>query len=282
MKTIGLIGGNDIAKYTIADKLWDKVSEVSKYDFDFRIIPISEKKKVVKFLKKFKEDEDFLGFNVALPWKYEIAKLVNDNSGIINTVFKKDNQIRAINTDVYGVEFPLLKRRELRKGMDILILGAGGAGTATAKYLIDKYDVNVYLYDVKQIHNSSCSTMLNYKDISSNTYDIIVNATPLGKYYLDKKISEFSSPLNLSLLKEISKKSTIVFEMNYLPKKTLLLEMASNLGLCIIPGYEMLTYQALESFSYYFQTKINQEETESVLESINSIINNTENQIYFM
>lgn len=90
-----------------------------------------------------------------------------------------------------------------------------------------------------------------YHELLSHKYDVIINTTPVGKYYLNTPPVMFCFPLGISMLKRITKSESIVQEMNYFPLKTELLTFALNLKLRVISGTEMLMNQALESFKKY-------------------------------
>ena len=189
----GLIGGKDIAKYTIADVLWQKMSEMSGVDFEFKIITIETFTDLCKFYWSYCENSVFKGFNVALPWKTDIIKLVNfvdeksREYNSVNVVYKKGQKILSSNTDIIGIERSLLNITDLN-GKKILIIGGGGAGLPTSIYLFKKHGCVVHIFDIRDVKNIPPSVIKfnNRKDIECNTYDIIINATPVGKYFLNE------------------------------------------------------------------------------------------------
>ncbi len=256
---VGLLGGVNIAKYSIADVLWKKMSELSNIKFSFKFIAIENFTDLCRFYWSFYESKDLIGFNVALPWKVDIVNLVDqvdEDSRIfnsVNVVYKKNKEIRSANTDVIGMEKALLGVISNISSKKILILGAGGAGLPTAIYLHEKYRCVVHIYDVCESLNipESIIKLKDRCDIGDYVYDVIINATPIGKYYFDKVPNEFSLPLSIDLVKKITHKDSVIQEMNYFPLYTQLLKFAKLNSLVVVSGVDMLVYQALETFKLY-------------------------------
>jgi len=268
MYKVGLIGGFDIRRYTVADKLWALISEYTDINFNFEIFPLHDKLKLDHFFyNTYLKDENFIGFNVALPWKSEISARVDKNLiqeslydiSISNTVFKRDNLIFGTNTDILGVyrSFSSVNIPNHGGKKTVLILGSGGAGYPTAIFLSRLPAFKIYIYDNNVFHEDKYSITRHnsLKDLKKIKYDLIINATPLGKLYLDSPVQEFASPLDLFILKEIIYDNTILQEMNYFPYNTFFLQLGNCLGLETIHGLDMLIHQALGSFSYYFNTE---------------------------
>lgn len=282
----GLIGGKDIKKYTIADLVWKKISEKSGLAFDFEIIPIDNFVDLCKFYWNFSENQDFIGFNIALPWKTDILKLLSNDLGVtsefkaINVLYKKDG-VCVSNTDVIGLEKSLLDVTNINK-KDILILGGGGAGLPTAEYLSGKYDCNIFIYDIKKIEHVSrkINILQKYDDIVKNKYDIIINATPIGKYYFDTQVDSFATPIGLEELNIIVKESTVIQEMNYFPHMSQLLKYGKSRNLKVVSGVNMLIYQALESFRLYTDRELNSESIKNLFNEIIEIAIKKEHELF--
>lgn len=287
MYKLGLIGGASVLSYSIADSVWSIISDTANLQFKFQMIPISTKKDLKNFYKSFISDPAFIGFNIAYPWKTEFSRYVdtldtNSEQNIINTVYKNKGLVIGANTDSLGIIRGLKSLGASLYTEKVLILGAGGAGLACAHYLHSLYDVEVYVYDIKKSKEDTDTglyIMSTLTDVATRKYDIIINATPHGKYHFDTVIPSFNSPLDFNYIKTISNPTTILQEMNYLPEATLFLQMGQALGLQTIPGSIMLVYQALESFERYFGIKLSQDKIDLIITAVQLQINTIENKI---
>lgn len=278
-----LVGGENLKKYTIADFLWNKISSISGLEFDFEIVELDTVKDACSYYREFLEIDDLRGFNVARPWKNFFLTLIpeaNSNFLLINTVFKSGRKILVNNTDILGIEKSLSTVINLNR-QKILILGCGGAGSATAQYLYEKYKAKVYYFDIDQSikHPSGCVQLFTYNDIKNDIYDIIINATTVGKYYFDTPPKVFSTPLDWNILKSITKKGTILQEMNYLPYKTLFLQIGEALNLSTIGGSEMLVRQALESFTNYTGIILSEVNTNKLIKDVNHYLSDKSKEL---
>jgi shikimate 5-dehydrogenase len=275
MNKLALVGGSEIAKYTVADIMWKHIADVSGVDFSFEIIALATEQETSKFYESYIGDESFIGFNVALPWKQQFGKYVaGEESGnppsIINTVYKRSHTVHGLNTDPIGIARGLSGYS--LQGKNVLILGAGGGGQSTAHHLTRELGATVYMHDI--VDNSAA-----FAEVQAQKYDLIINATPLGKFYFDQPIEAFSSPVDIVTLKKISHHDTIMQEMNYFPLRTFFLQLGEVLGLRTVSGEQMLVYQALESFRHYFAKEIKSQQAQAVIERMQKHIQEQESAI---
>lgn len=274
MNKLFLIGGNGLNKYSVADQLWKVINTFSDIKFDFSMLEIHSEKDLEGFVHGFKNDSNIIGFNVALPWKRIISKYIDffDYGDafpkVLNTVYKENSKIHGNNTDIIGVQKSLtFSGFDIGSINSILILGMGGVGLALSTFF-SNLSKKVYCYDINSfdtLHSKNIKILKNLNDIEKVKYDLIINATPLGKYYFNSIISEFSSPINVKILQNISQKDTILQEMNYFPEKTPFLELGELLHLKIVPGVLVLIFQALASYELYFKQRLNENVIYSIL-----------------
>lgn len=288
MNKIALIGGKDLKKYSIANVLWDIINRVSnRIEFNFSMYELVTSDDLGLFFEMYKSNEDFIGFNVALPWKSEIIKFLDlvdfahDFPLIVNTVYKTANIVHGDNTDILGIKNALLfSGVRLNTIKKVLVLGLGGAGMATAIYF-SKLGKKVYGYDLTtkpRTKDIVLSKSLN--EVAATRYDLVINATPVGKYFFDKVPESFESPLSFSMLKNITREATIIQEMNYFPGRTSLLEMGEQLGLKTISGILMLVFQAIESYQRYFNVKLSDMQVNSILEEMVQYVSDKEKLVF--
>lgn len=274
MNKLLLIGGKGLTNYSVADLLWKSINNLSDVKFNFSMLEVESEKDLMKFISKFNNDIDIIGFNVALPWKSVICKYVDtfDHNNIfpkiLNTVYKKNNKIHGSNTDIIGAQKSLtFSGCDIQNVNSILILGIGGVGFALSIFY-SNLSKKVYCYDINSFNTprrKNIKILKNLNDVEKIKYDLIINATPLGKYYFNNIIQEFSSPINVRILRNISKKDTILQEINYFPEKTFFLELGEMLNLKIVPGILVLIFQAFASYELYFNCKLNENLIYSIL-----------------
>ena len=216
----------------------------------------------VKFLKR----ENYSGFNVTIPLKLPISLFVQevdkyaDIAGAINTVkINSDKTLKGYNTDASGFKRAIPDDIVL-KGCSVALLGTGGASRAAVLALsecgvdyIGVYTRNIpnamdymgYMrrkfpqitFDVFQIDQ--------VRDLSK--YNMLVNTTPIGM----QGRSADMTPIEKEVLKTMGENS-VVYDVIYNPKKTILLKTAEDLGFKTINGLDMLIYQAQSAQEIWF------------------------------
>lgn len=212
---------------------------------------------------KFLKSNDYSGFNVTIPLKVPMSLFLDhvdksaDISGSVNTIkILKDRTFHGFNTDVYGFQqaIPEIIQKEL-KNANVSILGTGGASRAAAVALIELGVKQINLFSRNIINSSDIVNYLRktYPEIVFKLYQnsstgelfnsaMIVNTTPIGM----KGNSADKMPLNLEVLSNLAK-DTMIFDVIYNPRQTLLLQKAKEFGLQTINGLDMLIYQAAKA-----------------------------------
>ena len=210
-------------------KLWNKVYK--KINSKCRMYPADVSVKNLKNLIKYlKVDSNFKGGSIAVPYKEEILKYLDEvdlsakRIGSVNTIVKKKEKLIGFNTDYYGA-LSTIKNMNIKK--NILIFGAGGASKAVILALMKKFkNCNYYFYNrhlakfnflKKFPYKKKIKILNNLNEVKIiNNIDLIVNTSSVGfnswikknggSYYL-----KFFSPLtkidNLKLNKEKNLKS---------------------------------------------------------------------------
>ncbi len=261
----GLIGGEDIEKYSIADRIWSIILSQHDTISYFSYYPTVKKSDVCRLLEKVRSSE-IEGFNVALPWKSAVAEYcdfkspVVEMTGFANVVYSESGKLIADNTD--GVGF-IAGLKKIPKSA--LIYGAGGAGVVLA-YELSNLGSSVTIVDVdneKIIYfNEKCANWQNADlviardsdSIELTSFEMVVNATPLGKKNHVSSESSVSynnqSPIPSGHISAF-KKGTLFAEMNYYPLKTKFIDDAESHGMEIQFGIVMLFHQAAKTYELY-------------------------------
>ncbi len=190
------------------------------------------------------------GLSITMPYKQAIIPHLDNTDahtakiGACNTVVRaQDGKLYGFNTDAAGVVRPLQQRIELEKAK-ILVLGAGGAARA-AVYGLKERGAEVYILNrsvepAQKLARSARARLLKRADLKKLSFDVIVNATPVGMG------NTRESPLNANEIK-----ARYVFDMVYDPPETKLLKLAKEAGSQVIPGIEMFVQQAARQFEIW-------------------------------
>jgi shikimate dehydrogenase len=201
------------------------------------------------------------GFNVTMPHKVNVLNYVEHCDKIVelvgaaNTVSNEEGKFCAYNTDVAGFIRPLRERKIGFNGIEVLILGAGGAARAVVVALSgEKGIANINIFNRNTDRSTNLANLvkklgLNANIISNNDIqkiasksDLIINTTPLGMSNEE------------SLIKSASiSKNSIVYDVVYKPINTKLIENAKTAGAQVVYGYEMLLEQATASFKIWLK-----------------------------
>jgi 3-dehydroquinate dehydratase/shikimate dehydrogenase len=190
------------------------------------------------------------GLSITMPYKEAILEhLDNTDShtskiGACNTVVRaQDGKLYGFNTDTAGVVRPLEQRLAL-EGARVLVLGAGGAARAAVFGLKERgsevFILNRSAAPAQKLARQAKARTLKRPDLKKLTFDVIVNATPVGM------ANPRETPLN-----EIEIHAKYVFDMVYDPSETRFLKAAKDRGAQIIPGIEMFVHQAARQFEIW-------------------------------
>lgn len=216
----------------------------------------------IKYLKA----NGYKGFNVTIPLKLPISLFVNevdnyaDLARAVNTVYiDADKSLKAYNTDVAGFKRAIPKDFDLL-GKKVAILGTGGAAHAVCVALTE-CKVKEIAFFTRNIPNSI--ELMNYvrrkfPSIEFSVYQIenirsleefsmLVNTTPIGML---GKAGDMS-PVEFRALQTL-KSDSLVYDVIYNPKKTILIKDAQKLGLRTVSGLDMLIFQAVMAQKIWF------------------------------
>ncbi|MBP7280855.1 MAG: shikimate dehydrogenase [Leptospiraceae bacterium] len=233
---------------------------------------VLEKEKPTRSLLLGKETISLSGLSVTIPhkeWAFKVADNVDEaskNMKASNTLVRFESKISAYNTDGYGAVRSIEEYKknffESKNSGDILILGSGGSakgisyslvkrGLSSSKIVIAARNQKTGKGLVK-ILNSLENGIAEYSSLDtiekdSKRFSLIINTTPVGmKGKTDSQI----------ITDKFFLKSQTLFDIVYNPLETPLVKMAKKNGAKIIPGYEMLLYQAMEQFRLFAQIQV--------------------------
>ena len=201
----------------------------------------------------------FAGVNVTHPYKQEAVGFLDDMSeearavGAVNTIVFKDGRRVGHNTDLSG--FAESFRRSMgRERMDrVLLVGAGGAGSAVANALLDCGVGTLLVADTNRAGAETLVAALQGRfgqdraavaqnaEVEVLEADGIVNATPVGM------ADHPGTPLPVDLLDS----RHWVIDIIYFPMQTEFVKAATAAGCRVATGAGMALFQAVKAFELF-------------------------------
>jgi shikimate dehydrogenase len=245
IKKFGLIGRNidySFSRSYFTDKFnsSEKHSNCEYINFDIQSI------NQVNFIFSQK---NLFGLNVTIPYKEDIINYLDEvddlanEIGAVNTICFENQKKIGYNTDFTGF-IKTLEINSLDNFDSVLILGSGGA-SKTVEYYCKKNNVSYKVVSRHKKKNYISYEEIN-KDLLSNSI-LIVNCTPVGTF----PNVNFSPDLPYNLIND----SSIFFDLVYNPKETLFMKKGKRIGCRTINGYQMLKFQADESWNLWQSSK---------------------------
>jgi shikimate dehydrogenase len=198
----------------------------------------------------------YAGLNVTHPFKERVTAFLDSLSsdataiGAVNTVVFAKDGAEGHNTDCWG--FAESFRRGLPDARldDVVLLGAGGAGMAVAKALLDLGASGLTIFDIDA---EKTARLVRSLRSANGTIRIeaaeeleaplsraagLVNATPIG-------MAKYPGlPVDPRLLRP----SMWIADIIYFPAETELLRAARAAGCRALPGAGMAIFQAVRAF----------------------------------
>lgn len=200
------------------------------------------------------------GLNITHPFKQSIVRHLDELSpdaaaiGAVNTVVFRDGRAVGHNTDCWG--FAESFRRDMQgAALDrVLLIGAGGAGMAVGRALVDLGGSRVSVFDSDAEKAAALADSLSRQfgprgsaavagDLAAcmRWADGLVNATPVG-------MTKYPGiPVPRSELR----RDLWVADIVYFPAETELLRAATAAGSRTLPGRGMAIFQAVKAFELF-------------------------------
>lgn len=212
---------------------------------------------LVSYLEGRRRDPDWLGCNVTIPHKENIAAHIDEVApdalavGAVNCVVRSGERLVGHNTDVEGVAASV--GHVPVEGRPVTMIGAGGAARAMLAYLQRRSVAEVTIIARDEVKVASLQMLwpdlrLTFQPISGAriTRDaaLIVNASPLGM--------TGRAPMPQQLLQAVEASEASLFDMVYQPLETDFLRVGKAAGVERIDGLTMLIGQARRAFSLFF------------------------------
>lgn len=205
------------------------------------------------------QNNGFAGVNVTYPFKIKALDYLDEQSEVVrsvgasNTIVFRDGKRIGHNTDHWGY------RQAFSRGLadapkgTVLLVGAGGAGGAVARALLDSSVQTLLVSDIKSAmaeelvaglvaqYGKGRAAVVSDLAEAMKQADGIVNATPVGMASLP------GSPVPVELIQARHWVSDII----YFPLETEFLAAAKAAGCRRMNGSGMAVYQAVRSFELF-------------------------------
>lgn len=201
----------------------------------------------------------FAGVNVTYPCKQAVMPLLDDVSeearviGAVNTVVIRDGRLVGHNTDAAGWSWGFRRALPSAKLDRVVLLGAGGAGSAVAHAALQLGARRLAVLDVVPARAESLAEQLNrvhgagkaaaQTDLAAALADAdgLIQATPVG---MEKQPG---LPVAESLLRP----GLWISEVVYVPLETPLVKAARRIGCAVMDGGHMNVGQACRAFELF-------------------------------
>lgn len=258
-KIIGVIG--DPVEHSRSPQMHN--SAIQELGLDYVYVPFHVKPdQLLSAINGFKA-LNVSGINVTLPHKKAVLPLMDSISneaeliGAVNTIVFKDSGIEGHNTDARGFIASLYEEGIGNiKGMNVALLGAGGAAQAVATGLALEKVADITIINrtlenaIRLADEMSIKTGIQMTGISLNDDNL---AEYMSK--CDLLVSTITSGMDTNAKPAIDtdwlNKDCVVCDIVYTPPETNLLKSAKNRGLKTINGIGMLVNQGAISFQLW-------------------------------
>ncbi|MFT3876693.1 MAG: shikimate dehydrogenase [Propioniciclava sp.] len=202
----------------------------------------------------------FTGLNITAPCKQQVISLLDELSprveGLraVNTVVFRDGKTVGYNTDWCGFVNSFKRSMPEERPDTIVLMGAGGAGSAVAYGMLDHGVRQVIIFDVMAERQTALVTRMNElfegdravagTDLQAALAQAegVINATTIG---MTGHEAGTSVPI------EYLRPEMWVADCVYLPVETELLRRAKERGCRTLPGTGMAVEQAIEAFRLF-------------------------------
>jgi len=256
----GLIGAG--IQGSLSPALQEEEARQQGIRMHYQLIDLDGARRGVEVLPGLIEAARIIGFdglNVTYPCKQSVIPYLDDLSeearaiGAVNTVVREGGRLIGHNTDGSGWAWGLRRALPEADLSRVVLLGAGGAGSAIAFEALRLGAAELLIVDadasraralaerINSIHKTGRATAVTDIAVAIEGATGLIHATPTG---MDKLPG---LPLPASLLRP----ALWVSEVVYFPLETALLKTARQIGCTTADGGHMNVGQALRGFKLF-------------------------------
>lgn len=196
------------------------------------------------------------GLIFTIPYKARAMSLASELGvqaqvvGAINALARKGDQWSAEIFDGLGCVEAFARRGIPLTGRRLMLIGAGGAGSAVGVALAHERPAFVRLFDVDtgrsqalvdKIRSVSPATMVEVAMPRVDDVDVLLNVSPVGM------LDDARMPITVDRLP----RQLVVFDAIVMPDRTPLIRFAEESGCTIVRGREMMRGQIYRMVDYF-------------------------------
>ena len=266
-------------KHTMSPPIHKRLFELKGREFEYEVIELPPEQLAphADYLKSL------AGFNITIPHKMgiiphcdalaESAKRYNS----VNCVDNKDGIHTGYNTDCDGF-LATIRAMGVDLGGRVLLIGCGGVGRmmaieaalAGAELYIAVLESDLPLAEqakkeiIAMKEDANINIVLNTAIDSTLSYDLLMNATPVGM---------FPRVDGCPVSDEVIGASAAVFDVIYNPRETVLLRKAREMGKKASGGMAMLVWQAVKAHEIWDGDTYTNEEVQAIISEMEELVN---------
>ncbi|MBQ9078119.1 MAG: shikimate dehydrogenase [Ruminococcus sp.] len=222
---------------------------------------------------------EYFGMNVTIPHKQAVISLMDElgdsakRYSSVNCIKNDNGRLIGYNTDCDG----FLRSVELLPiSGKVVILGCGGVGRMMAietalhggalTLAIRPDDIKKAQILMAEILEKCSGASVKIADISAldGSYDLLVNATPVGM---------FPKTNACAVSDKVIENSLSFFDAVYNPTETLLMKKARALGKTAVGGASMLVYQAVKAHEIWYGGSFSTEDISEIILEVENEVN---------
>jgi shikimate dehydrogenase len=192
------------------------------------------------------------GCSVSMPFKEDSIPLVDelDDSAAaissINTIVNDDGRLRAYNTDYLAVA-TLLAAHVVPTTGTVAVVGSGGMAKAVTAALRDAGHGRGIVVARNERTGRALAGQYGFRwtpDLGADRPRLLVNATPVG-------MAGGPAEDELPVPEAVVDAASLVFDVVAMPVETPLIRRATQRGVPVVTGAEVIALQAVEQFALY-------------------------------
>ena len=192
------------------------------------------------------------GLVFTIPFKARAVVLADElgpqarTLGVINALARgHDGRWRGDIFDGLGCVEAFRRRGIAFEGKRVMLIGAGGAGSAIAAAVAGERPASLWIFDVDPARAQGLAGKVGGTHVDAPTVagiDILLNATPVGM------LDDARLPLAVDALAP----SLVVFDAIVKPERTPLLALAESCGCTTVRGREMMRGQIARMVDFFY------------------------------